>query len=52
MSKALKLVTCPGRSAAQFGAALQNRDRRNLERSRLCGAALRAAPRPGQVRGE
>jgi len=38
MSKALKLVTCPGRSAAQFGAALQNRDRRNLERS---GSAAR-----------
>jgi len=50
MSKPLTLVTCPGRSAAHSSDALQNRDRLNLERSRLCGAALRAAPRPGQGR--
>jgi error-prone DNA polymerase len=52
---------CPGRSAApsarlrasstRYGAALQTRDlssEQTVERSRLSGAALCAAPRPGQ----
>jgi hypothetical protein len=52
MSKPLTIFSCPGRSAAPFGDALQNRDHRDLERSRISGAALRAAPRPGQGQRE
>jgi DNA-directed DNA polymerase III PolC len=43
-------AACPGRSAAPLGDALQTRDLyeyRSMERSRISGAPLRAAPRPG-----
>ena len=55
LRKALDLVerhypeACPGRSAARSG-ALQTRDLNDdqrMERSRISGAALRAAPHPG-----
>jgi hypothetical protein len=49
-------LSCPGRSAAPLGGALQTRDPGSLTAartkpgSRICGAALRAAPRAGTRR--